>query len=158
MKYDNGLYVLTNALKSVGKDKVVNVISEDEVGLAKDATLSKMLPKLLASKIFSFTNTGTSIAWNRVFDNSVTINGDGEYCLFIVLKNDSIAAPTPLYVKMLLTIGTNTTECKINNGNELTDSAAYVFYFMLAEGDIVNFEVPTAPGGAVSGVARLFKR
>jgi len=183
MKYDNGLYVLINALKSVNKDKVMNVISEDDVGLAKDstvtkitnalgsigtdnflsiingdnvglakdATLSKMLPVKIAEKIFTYSNTGTATVWEPVFASDVSIPEDGEYGI-VILTNSAV------YVKVKLTIGTNSYEGALNDGNQLTAGTLNVFYGMFSGGDLVNIELGIPGGVSFDGVIRIFKR
>lgn len=151
MKYDNGLYVLINALKSVNKDKVMNVISEDDVGLARDTTLSKMLPVKIAEKIFTYSNTGTATVWEAVFASDVSIPEDGEYGI-VILTNSAV------YVKVKLTIGTNSYEGALNDGNQLTAGTLNVFYGMFSGGDLVNIELGIPGGVSFDGVIRIFKR
>ena len=168
----------------INTSNYVNVaIEQDDVGLAKDTTLTKLtnaLNSVGSDDLLAIINgDNVGILKDATFSDSImhhvttqpfTLSNAGTsaawYPVFstaISLPDDAdytilIALDTATTVKLDITYGTNTYSYLLNGGNALSADAWYAFIVPAAYNDKLNIEINVPAGASVSGIVRIFKR
>lgn len=184
----NDLEALKGALQSVNGDKLLMVISEDDVGLAKDATLGKLTNALLSvnedklvidvgedsvglAKDATLQDVKSELAQSPLatvdlnFDNSTgTAAKDFSTSDISIDFNGTItiqiaiSVSTTVQLKLTPSGSTSSYTEYLNDGSALTANAWYEFEFNVNNGDTISFVFSVPAGDTLTGLLRVFKR
>ena len=183
----NNLRKLNKSLQSEGGDKLLIDISEDDVGLSKDATLQKLVNALLSvntdkividigqddvglAKDTTLQDVKTELAQTPIatinldFSNTGTVAKDYPTSSISIDFNGTITIQLAISIsttaQLSLTPAGSTTSYTfyLNDGNALTADAWYEFEFNVANGDVITFVFSVPAGSSLTGLLRVFKR
>ena len=130
-------------------------LDRDNLGLAKDATLStKLSQSLLTESSLSYDNSaGTTTANYTVFASDIAINFNGKITLQIIMN-----LSTTIQLKVTPAGQTTAYTGYINEGNALQANSWYEFDFEVNNGDSINVIIQVPAGAILDGYLRIFKR